>query len=64
MDWFGTPITKAMMLATLIVEDPASILPSTMNCSIAVRMEPIVAVITHNVNGAGKLTIVAACNGI
>lgn len=48
------------MLVTLIVGDPESILPSTMNRNIAVRMEPIMEVIAHNVNGAGNLSMVAA----
>ena len=52
--------TLVEMMVSSILGEPMSILPSTMNCRIAVKTAPIIDVTLHIVNGAGKLTNVAA----
>lgn len=60
--FFNTKRTRATTLVRLMTGDPISILPSLIICAIAVRNAPIIDVTAHNVNGAGKCTMVAACS--
>lgn len=51
----------AIMLPRLIIVEPGSTVPSVTICMNTVKIAPNNEVTEHNVNGAGKLTMVAAC---
>lgn len=57
-----TKIAMATMLSSLMTGLPMLILPSTTNCTAAVRNAPSKEVMEHKVKGASNCIMVAACN--